>query len=136
MSSKPARRAQYFSRAVLYAKRAGKVCLFDLHDASLSQPLDPWFGKVFLLADGSHTVDELIGFVSRLYQGPQPESLERTIDSVVERLFSSDLIRFTDEPTKLPYYLDLPADEQDSTKTRALIEADGFSQARPVSAVH
>ncbi len=121
-------RSKYFARTVLYTRRDGQVLLVDMHDASLSQALEPWLGRVFLLADGSHTVQELIDFVGRQYAGGPPPSLARTLDSVIERLDQSRIIRFSDEPVTLPYYLSLPAEEQDPERSHRLMVEDGFQQ--------
>ncbi len=60
-------RSMYFSRTVLFAKREEGVMLVDMHDATVTEALDPWLGKVYLLADGSQTVQRLIDFVGRQY---------------------------------------------------------------------
>ncbi len=126
-------RSKYFARTVVYAMRDDAVVLVDLHDASATEPLEPWLGKVFLLADGSHTVQELIDFVSQQYRRNPPPSLQATIDSVIERLHESKLIAFSDEPVKLPYYLTLPADKQDPKLATRLMLEDGFQQAATAS---
>ncbi len=102
--------------------------LVDMHDASVTEPLDPWLGKVILLADGSHTVGELIEFASRQYSGGPPPTLEATIDSVIDRLAESNTIVLSDEPVALPYYLSLPADEQDPERANRLMAQDNFKQ--------
>ncbi len=67
-----------------------------------------------------------------LTNSPEP-TLEDTLDSVVERLYGSDTIFFADEPVTLPYYLALPADEQDAEKANRLMLEDGFQQqGKPV----
>jgi len=121
-------RSKYFARAVVYSKRGNEVALVDMHDASLSKPLEPWLGRVLLLADGSHTVQELIGFVGRQYGGKPPPALEATIDSVITRLCEAKTIRLSDEPVALPYYLALPAEQQDPKRANQLMLADGFQQ--------
>ena len=121
-------RRKYFARAVVYAKRNNSVAVVDMHDASVSEPLELWLGKVLLLADGSHTVQELISQVSRSYpQGPPP-SLGETIDSVITRLHDASFIALSDVPVTLPYYLSLAADDQDPERARQLMLEDGFQQ--------
>ncbi len=129
------KRARYFARTAVHARRDGKVVLVDMHDASVTQPLDEWLGKVFLLADGSHTVQQLIDFVGRQYPGGAPPTLASTIDSVIDRLARGKIIDFSDAPVALPYYLHLPADQQDPGRARELMLADGFQQCDPIQAV-
>ena len=121
-------RKKHFARTVVYTKRGDKVVLVDMHDASLTKPLEPWLGKVFLLADGSHTVQELIDFVGRSYGGNRPANLDATLDSVIERLRDSGFIRLSEGPVSLPYYLSLPADKQDPERANRLMLEDGFAQ--------
>ena len=122
-------RSKYFSRTVVFAKRDSGIVLVDMHDTSVTEALDPWLGKVFVLADGTHTVQGLIDFVSRQYGGNPPTSLQATIDSVIERLRGSKIIALTDEPVELPYYLSLPVDEQDPELANRLMTEDRFQQA-------
>ena len=124
-------RSKYFARTVVYAKRDGEVFLVDMHDASVTQPLDPWLGKVLLLADGSRTVKELIDYIGRTYREGPPPTLSTTLDSVIERLAETNTIAFSDEPVTLPYYLALPADEQDAERANQLMLEDGFQQGAP-----
>jgi hypothetical protein len=124
-------RSKYFARTVVYTKREGEVVLVDMHDASVTQALDPWLGKVLLLADGSHTVEELIAFVGKSYPGGPPSTLEATLDSVISRLSQAKAIVFSDEAVTLPYYLALPADDQDPERSNRLMLEDGFQQAQP-----
>ncbi len=122
-------RSKYFARTVLFAKREAGVMLVDMHDASVTEPLEPWLGKVLLLADGTHTVQQLIDFVGRQYGLNPPPTLDATIDSVIERLCGSKIIALSQEPVTLPYYLSLPADEQDAERANRLMAEDGFQQA-------
>ncbi len=121
-------RSKYFSRTVVYAKRDDEIVLVDMHDASMTESLDPWLSKVLVLADGTHTVQELIDFVGRQYGDNPPPSLPATIDSVIERLHEGKTIAFSDEPVELPYYLSIPADEQDADLANRLMAEDGFRQ--------
>ncbi len=122
------KRSKYFARTVVYARRGEKVVLVDMHDASASQPLEAWLGKVFLLADGSHTIQELIDFVGKRYAGGPPDTLGETIDSVIVRLHEAKSIALSDEPVTLPYYLSMPADDQEADLSHRLMVEDGFQQ--------
>jgi hypothetical protein len=125
-SSSP--RTMYFARTVVYTRRGQSVLLVDMHDASTTEPLEPWLGRVYLFADGSHTVQELIDFVGRQYAGPPPANLGTTIDSVIDRLHQSKLIAFSEQPVQLPYYLSQPTEKQDPEMANRLMAEDGFEQ--------
>ncbi len=126
---------RFFARTMVYARHEDKVLLVDMHDGSTTAPLDEWLGKVLLLADGSHTVLELVAYITGYYRGNPPENLEATLLSVIERLHEANAIAFSDTPLKLPYYLALPADKQDPTKARQLMLEDSFQQGTlPASA--
>ncbi len=121
-------RSKYFARTVVYARRGDQVVIVDIHDASVTQPLEPWLGKALLLADGTHTVQQLIDFVGRQYDGGPPPSLGETLESVVDRLQQAGFIALSDEPVELPYYLSLAADDQDAEQANRLMTEDGFQQ--------
>ncbi|HJN77029.1 MAG TPA: hypothetical protein QGF58_24105 [Myxococcota bacterium] len=123
------KRSKFFARTVVYTKRDDRVLLVDMHDASTTQSLEPWLGRILLLADGSHTVQELIDFVGRQYPSPPP-NLAATIDSVIDRLCEANAIALTERPVELPYYLALPADQQDPELANRLMLEDGFQQGQ------
>ncbi len=120
--------SKYFARTVMYARQGDAVVLVDVANGRKTKPLDAWLGRVFLLADGSHTVDELKQFVSRQYGGSPPANLEATLDSVLERLVDAKVIALVEERVGLPYYLSRSADEQDLDEARRLMQEDGFEQ--------
>ncbi len=100
--------------------------LVDVHDPKSTTPLDPWLAKVFSLADGQHTLQKLIDYLGSQYHGEPPKELERTIESVIERLTKAQVVRLADEPITLPYYLAIPMDEQDAEKAKELMIKDGY----------
>ncbi len=116
----------YFFRAVIYAMQNDKVLLVDMKKPKESTSLDPWLGRVVALADGQHTIQELIDFLASQYPNGAPANLADTVESVVKRLQETHVVHLSDEPVDLPYYLAIPANEQDPEKARALIEKDGF----------
>ena len=117
---------KYFFRAVIYAIQKDKVLLVDMKNPKASTPLDAWLGRVVALADGQHTVQELIDYLGSQYPAGPPANLGETIESVVKRLKETHVIHLSDEPVELPYYLATPANEQDPEKAKELIEKDGF----------
>jgi len=117
---------KYFFRAVIYAIHKDKVLLVDMKNPKASTSLDAWLGRVVALADGQHTIQELIDFLASQYPGGAPENLADTVGSVIKRLEETHVIHLSDEPVDLPYYLAIPANEQDPEKAKTLIEKDGF----------
>ncbi len=117
---------KYFFRAVIYAIQKNKVLLVDAKNPKESTALDEWLGRVVALADGQHTIQELIDYLASQYPGGAPENLAGTVESVIKRLKETHVIHLSDEPVDLPYYLALPANEQDVEKAKELIEKDGF----------
>ena len=115
---------------MVYARQDLGVVLVDMHDTSLTTPMDPWLGRVYLLANGTHTVQELIDFVGRQYGGSPPPNLGATIDSVIDRLHETKTIAFSDEPISLPYYLRMEAEQQDPQLTNRLMAEDGYQQGK------
>lgn len=117
--------AQYFYRNSIYSKINDKVFIIDFGNPEENgQELEPWFATIFLLADGQHTLDELYLNLTQKYSNSPPESLLKTINSVVERLEGARLIVLTDKKTELPYYLSMPYEEMDLEKAKKLIEED------------
>jgi len=117
---------KYFFRAVIYALQKDKVLLVDTKNPKNSTSLDAWLGRVVALADGQHTIQEMIDYLGSQYPNGAPENLAETIESVIKRLEETHVIHLSDEPVELPYYLAMPANEQDPEKAKALIEKDGF----------
>ncbi len=118
--------SQYFHRVVVYTKKDGEIRLVDMHDATLTPPLEPWLGKIVELADGQHTLGDLLTFVKGLYKANAPEGLEMTLASAVGRLIEGEIIGLTKEPVSLPYYLSIPADQQDADQAQELMKQDGY----------
>ena len=117
---------QYFKRTTVYKVEGDTVSLVDVHDNNTITPLDPWMGAVVSLADGQHTVGQLIQHMAGQYPGAAPDNLADTIGSVIKRLSDATAIELTSEPTTLPYYLSLPLDEQDLKLATELMINDGF----------
>ena len=106
-----------------------KVSLLDANDLSAkTPPLDPWPGLVVSLADGQHTIQQLIEHLAGQYHGAPPQELERTIESVIERLTETEVLKLADQAVNLPYYLSLPAEKLDMEMARRLMTDDGYFQ--------
>lgn len=116
---------QYFYRNTVFSKSGNQVSIIDIENPEKNkQELEPWFGIVFQLADGQHTVDELYNLLAQKYTAGAPQDLLRTITSVVERMAESKLIVLTDVKTELPYYLSMPYELMDVEKAKKLYAQD------------
>lgn len=122
-------KSKYFYRTVVFAKRGEKVFLVDLNNPKEeTPPLDPWLGLMVSLADGQHSIQQLVGYLAKHYEDMPPDNLESTIDSVLKRLDETDVIKQSDGPIDLPYYLALPADKLDIELAKQLMTDDGYKQ--------
>jgi len=121
-------RSQYISRCVVFSKKGDKVSLVDLYDPE-AEPLEyePWLGLVVTLADGQHTIQELISYASQHYSEGPPSRLDATIESAVMRLSETGTIRLSDEPIELPYYLTLPAERLDVPRALRLMSENDLT---------
>jgi len=114
---------KYFYRTAIFSRNNGQISLVDIYQPDNVTVMDKWMGTIVSLADGQHTVQELIDHMGKLYQN-KPENLEKTILSVIDRLKTGDLIRLSKEPVTLPYYLASPAEELDLEKAKRLVQED------------
>ena len=106
-----------------------KVSLLDAnHLSAKTPPLEPWLGLVVSLADGQHTIQQFIEHLAGQYEGTPPRELERTIESVIERLTETDVIKLADQAVMLPYYLSLPVEKLDMEMAKRLMADDGYLQ--------
>ena len=117
--------SQYFYRSAVFTRKDNQVALADIHHPQNTSPLDDWMGMVVSLADGKHTIEELVGYLKKHYPMP-PENLEKTLHSVLERLVDGEIVRLTDEKVELPYYLASPVEELDLEKAKKLMNEDGY----------
>jgi hypothetical protein len=122
--------AHFFKRIAVYKVEGEDVSVVDVHANNVLTPLDPWMARVILLADGQHTIAQLIQHIAGQYAEGAPENLVETIESVITRLTESDAVELTTRPSLLPYYLRLPIDEQDPKEATQLMIQDGFIQTK------
>ncbi len=116
--------SQFFYRIAPFSSKEGRVALVDILNVNNANPLDEWLGLVVSLADGFHTLQQLIDHLSAQYSTP-PNNLEKTIHSVVERLVESKVIELSQRVTTLLYYLSAPVEELDMERVRKEIELEG-----------
>ena len=117
---------KFFYRNVIFSKEGKTISLIDINNPSKKEKLEAWFGVVFQLADGQHTIEQLHKFVATQYSVNPPSSLKQTLDSVVERLIGSKLIVLADEKTPLPYYLSMPYELLNVEKAKKLLLEDSL----------
>ena len=117
---------QYFYRTAIFTRKDNQVALVDINQPERVTPLDDWLGTVVSLADGHHSIAQLIDYVGGQYAEP-PANLQQTLHSVIERLHEGKLIGLSEAAVTLPYYLAKPIEELDLKVARTQIEEDGFN---------
>jgi hypothetical protein len=117
---------QYFYRRAIFTRRDNQIALIDINQPDRVTPLDDWLGTVVSLADGHHSIQQLIDYVGSQYAEP-PANLQQTLHSVIERLHEGKLIGLSDTAVTLPYYLAEPVEDLDLKVARTQIEEDGFN---------
>lgn len=116
---------QFFYRNVTFTRNNNQISLVDIHYPDKVMPLDKWLGTVVSLADGQHTVQQLIDYMSMQYS-EAPTNLEATLHSVIKRLEEDSIIQLSKRFVSLPYYLILPLEELDIEKAKKMIAEDGY----------
>ncbi len=120
--------SQYFYRTVIFSKQGEKISLVDIHDPEKEAlAFEPWLGVVVSLADGQHTIRELIDGIASRYDGEPPGELQRTLESAIERLMETEVIKLNDEPVELPYYLSLPVERMNLEQAKQSMADDGHT---------
>jgi hypothetical protein len=119
-------KSQYFYRTVIFTRKAGIVALADINNPTESTKLEEWLGIVISLADGRHTLQQLTQFMAKQYQ-QKPERLDDTLESVIERLIESKMLKLSEQAVELPYYLAAPIEQLDIEKAQKLIKEDGYT---------
>lgn len=114
--------SQFFYRNVAFSKQGKTIALADIENPEAKgEVLEPWFAAVLQLADGKHTVEQLIDFMAAQYNGNPPSNLKQTIQSVVERLVESKFVVLVEKEVELPYYLSAPVEMLDIEKAKELL---------------
>lgn len=117
---------QYFYRTVVFTRHGDQIALANIDDPKQTTPLEEWLGLVISLADGQHSIQQLIDFLTAQYS-EVPDKLQDTVHSVIERLTESNMLKLSDTAVELPYYLASPIEHLDLEKARALIKEDGHT---------
>lgn len=116
---------QYFYRTAIFTRKDNQVSLVDIEKPDDTTPMEDWMAIVVSLADGRHTVNELIAYMGSQYQSA-PQELEDTLHSVLERLQEGKIVQLSDQAVELPYYLAEPLESLDIEKAKKLIKEDGY----------
>jgi len=116
---------QYFYRTAIFTRKDNQVSLVDIEKPDDTTPMEDWMAIVVSLADGCHTVNELIAYMSSQYQSA-PQELEDTLHSVLERLQEGKIVQLSEQAVELPYYLAEPIESLDIEKAKKLIKEDGY----------
>lgn len=117
--------SNYFYRNVIFSKQGDQIALIDINNPkNEGQVLEPWLGLVLQLANGQHTIDELYYYLADKYIDARPENLDKTINSIIDRLVNLNFVVLTKEPTELPYYLSQPIELLDVEKAKRLLGQD------------
>lgn len=104
--------SQFFYRTVVFTRKGDQVALVDQQDPNTKIPLEPWLGLVVSLADGQHTIQQLIDYLRSQYPDNAPSGLEATLASAIDRLEKSGVIQLSDQPVTLPFNLAVPEEAQ------------------------
>ena len=67
-----------------------------MHNPNMHAPLDEWLGTVVSLADGQHTITDLIAYLGSQYPAGPPDNLGQTIESIIERLVEAQAVLLAD----------------------------------------
>ena len=107
-------KSKYFCRMIAFSSQKDEVTLVDLNNPDKNRhSLEPWLGLIYSLADGQHSLQQLIEYLTGLYNGTPPGELEKTVDSVIQRLTELGVVKLIDQPVTLPYFLSLPVEQLD-----------------------
>lgn len=119
-------REKYCYRILSFTRLGGEVALIDRFDPEKTIPLESWLGTVISLADGQHSIKELIDYLRGHYGTNVPAELERTVESVIERLIESQALMLSDKPYALPYHLSRPFEELDPNEAKLSMAEGGY----------
>jgi hypothetical protein len=93
--------------------------------------LDSWLELVFQMADGEHTVGQMIAHLGKGYDGGPPAGLDQQIIEIVNNLVQLGFVELVAEGKPLPFYLSQPVSKQDPAAAKAAMMQDGFLKPTP-----
>ena len=116
---------RYFSRCLRYDTMDGHTLVTDNRSPRVIT-LDPWLEVIFAAADGHRTAQQLVSELAAQYPGGVPSALEAQTYQLLAKMEAEGLIRFSDQPVQLPYYLSMPSSQQDKDRAVAEMKKDGY----------
>ncbi len=119
-------KSKYFYRITVFTHHTGDVALVNVRQGNQLHPLNDWLGSIVSLADGQHTIENFVDYISGQYPSGAPDDLETHIESLFQHLIDIQAIRLCNDPVEMPYYLSIPAEEQDIEKAKQLMLEDGY----------
>ena len=80
--------AHYFKRNMVYKVEGENVSIVNVKENNTVTTLDPWMARVVLLADGQHTIEQLLQHLTGQYPDGAPENLTETVESVLNQTYT------------------------------------------------
>jgi len=116
---------RYFSRCLTYDLTNGQPVVIDNKSPRIIT-LDPSLVLIFGAADGQRTARQFVAELEACFPGRPPASIAPETYALMAKMEAQGLIRFTDRPAQLAYYLSMPKSHQDKERALAEMKADGF----------
>ena len=120
---------RYFCRTARYALVGETLRVLNSDHNPSVIPLTPWEARVYELANGEKTVNELVNGIADQY-GPfqaVPANLDKVLLDILERFIKDyRIVELHETPMSLPYYLSLPIHKQDEVRANTLMRRDRF----------
>ncbi len=118
-------KSSYFVRCARYEMMGEHIVVVDPKSPKVIT-LDPWLEVIFAAADGQRTAQQFIEKLKTQYAGGAPVGLEEQTLQLMQKLLAEGLIRLTNQPTHLPYYLSMPVAQQDKERALKEMKKDGY----------
>jgi hypothetical protein len=118
-------KARYFARCLRYDMTDGQTLVTDNRSPRVIT-LDPWLEVIFAAADGQRTAQQFVTDLAAQYPGGAPSALDAQTYQLLAKMEAEGLIRFSDQPIKLPYYLSMPSSQQDKDRALSEMKKDGY----------
>jgi hypothetical protein len=115
---------RYFARCLRYDLLDGHTLVTDNRSPRVIT-LDPWLEIIFAAADGQRTAQQLVSELAAQHPDSDPSALGAQTYRFLVTMEAEGLIRFSDQPLQLPYYLSMPSSQQDRDKAVAEMKKDG-----------
>ncbi len=115
----------YFRRIARFDLVDERVVVFDAKQPRVIT-LDAWPELVFQMADGEHTIQQMIEHLGEQYEDGVPVGLSDQIIATVKQLIDEGILELASGSQVLPSYLSIPVSEQNPEKEKAAMIRDGF----------